>query len=96
MKILFLPSASIELLDAIDFYDFHSPELGAAFKKEFFEALDFIQLFPSAWQKVGPNTRKCILKKFPFLILYIFAGDHLIISAIAHQHRHPPSYLHRI
>jgi plasmid stabilization system protein ParE len=93
MKVLFLPSASVELLDAISFYNYHSPELGHAFQKEFFDALDFIQLFPSAWQKVGLHTRKCVLKKFPFLILYVVDGDQLLISAIAHQHRHPRFYL---
>jgi len=93
MKILFSPSASIELLDAIDFYNYHSPDLGIAFHKEFFDALEFIKLFPNGWQKVGPNTRKCVLKKFPFLILYIFDDDQIFISAIAHQHRHPRSYL---
>lgn len=93
MKVLFSPSASIELLDAIDFFDFHSPDLGLAFHKEFFDALEFITLFPKGWQKVGPNTRKCVLKKFPFLILYIVDGEQILISAIAHQHRHPRSYL---
>ena len=95
MKVLFLPSATNEFLDAIDFYDYQSAGLGLAFKKELFEAIDFIQLFPNGWQKVGPHTRKCILKKFPYIILYIVDGEQLIISAIAHQHRHPHSYLHR-
>jgi len=95
MKILLLPSASIEFLDVINFYNYHSPELGLAFKKEFCSALDLIRIFPNGLQKVGPNTRKCVLKKFPFLILYIVDGEQLIISAIAHQHRHPRSYLHR-
>ena len=96
MKILIHPSAAQELLDAVNFYDYHSPGLGLAFNKEFLEAVDFIQLFPNSWQKVGPNTRKCILKKFPYLILYIIDGEQLLISAIAHQHRHPRSYLYRL
>jgi plasmid stabilization system protein ParE len=95
MKISFFPSANIEFLDAIDFYDYHSPELGLAFKKELFEALDFIQLFPNSWQKVGPHTHKCVLKKFPYVLLYIIDGEQLLISAVAHQHRHPRSYLNR-
>jgi plasmid stabilization system protein ParE len=95
MKILFHQLATIELLDTIDFYDYQSPGLGLAFKKEFFEALDFIQLFPNGWQKVGPHTRKCVLKKFPYVIMYIADGEQLFISAVAHQHRHPRSYLNR-
>ncbi len=93
MKISFSPSAVEELRDAVNFYDYQSPGLGLAFKKEFYEVMDFIQLFPNGWQKVGPNTRKCILKKFPYLILYIVNGEELFITAIAHQHRHPESYL---
>ena len=93
MKILFLPSATQEFLDVVDFYDYQSPGLGFAFKEEFFEAVDFIQIFPRGWQKVGLHTRKCVLKKFPYIILYIVEDDRLIITAIAHQHRHPRSYL---
>ena len=93
MKILFLPSAAEEFLDIVDFYDYQSPGLGLAFRQEFIEALDFIHLFPSGWQKVGLHTRKCILKKFPYIILYIVEKECLIITAVAHQHRHPDSYL---
>ncbi len=93
METLFLPSAAEEFLDTVDFYDYQSPGLGLAFKKEFIEALDFIHLFPSGWQKVGLHTRKCILKKFPYIILYVVEKERLIITAVAHQHRHPDSYL---
>ena len=93
MKILFSPLAIEEFIDAVDFYDYQSPGLGLAFKEEFYQAMDILQLFPFGWQKVGPNTHKCILKKFPYLILYIVDSNKIFITAIAHQHRHPKSYL---
>ena len=92
MTILVTQAAAQELIAAIAFYENNSPGLGTAFYKEVAEAVEFINEFPSGWQKAGAHTRKCVLKKFPYLILYIAENDRIIITAIAHQHRHPRSY----
>ncbi|MBF0532960.1 MAG: type II toxin-antitoxin system RelE/ParE family toxin [Candidatus Omnitrophica bacterium] len=93
MKTLFLAKATFELYETIDFYDYPSPGLGSAFLQEFKETMEFIKLFPEGWQKTGLNTRKCLLKKFPYMILYIAEKNRIIITSIAHQHRHPRAYL---
>ena len=92
MNVVFLPPSDRELLDAIEFYELQLPGLGQAFAEELFESLEFIQQFPNGWQKVGRHTHKCILRKFPYLVLYVIEETQIVITSIAHQHRRPQSY----
>lgn len=93
MTIIFLPPADKEFEEAIIYYNDQLPGLGDQFYDEVIAAIKFIRKFPRGWQKVGKYTRKCILKHFPYLILYVAEEDKIIITGIAHQHRHPDYYL---
>jgi plasmid stabilization system protein ParE len=92
-SVVILPHASKELIEAKDYYAQEFPEVSHAFIEEFLHSVEFIRQFPEAWQKVGPNTHKCILKRFPFLVLYTIEESRIVITSVAHQHRHPDSYL---
>ncbi len=96
MEIIFLPPSDKELEEAVCFYEDQLIGLGKQFYAEVTEALEFIVQYPDAWYKIGPHTRRFILKRFPYLVLYIFEKDKIIITAIAHQHRYPKNYLNRI
>ncbi len=93
MNIIFLPQAQKELAEVIDFYEQQLNRLGSLFSKELFETIDLICLYPEGWQLITKHTRKCPLRKFPYLILYGIIDGVIVISSIAHQHRHPDSYL---
>jgi hypothetical protein len=95
MNIIFLPVAQQELDQTIEFYEEQVPGLGVLFRNEFLEAIDFIRLYPEGHQFITKHSRKCLLRKFPYLILYGIIDNAIIISAVAHQHRHPRSYLNR-
>ncbi len=93
MKIIFLPQAHQELADAVDFYEKQLHGLGKLFSKEIFQTIDLISLYPQGWQRITKHTHKCSLRKFPYMVLYGIIDDVIVISSIAHQHRHPNSYL---
>jgi len=95
MNIIFLPIAQQELTQTIEFYEQQIEGLGDLFRKEIFEAVDFICLYPEGYQLITKYTRKCSLRKFPYLVLYSIIKNSVIITAVAHQHRHPRSYLFR-
>lgn len=96
MKVTFIEPSDQELEDAIDFYEDQFPGLGKAFYNEVMSCINLIERFPNSWRKVGKKTRKCLLKRFPYLLLYIVDDDELLITAIAHQHRDPDYYSERI
>lgn len=94
MKAVFLPQAQRELTQAIDFYEEQLKNLGTLFSKEVLESIHLICLYPEAYPSLTSYTRKCSLRKFPYMILYGIIDNTIVISAIAHQHRHPDAYLH--
>jgi len=95
MKVIFLSIAQQEFDQAIEFYEEQLTGLGILFRNEIFEAIDFLCLYPDGHQFITKHTRKCPIRKFPYLVLYGIIDNTIIISAVAHQHRNPRSYLHR-
>ena len=96
MKIKFLKIAQIELEDAIEYYEYQVPKLGYRFLKEIEESLTRIVKFSDAYPKIGKYTRRCLVKDFPYAILYYCEYDEIIITAVAHQHRNPVNYKNRL
>ncbi len=76
----------------MDYYEERLRGLGKAFYDEIIHCIALIEQFPQAWQKVGRKSRKCLVKRFPYMILYIYGKDEIVITAIAHQHRDPQYY----
>jgi len=96
MNLKFIPPAEQELFDAYHFYEDQLIGLGYQFMNEFNRVLKFILSYPTLWAKVGKRTRRALLKRFPYFILYIFEDETVHITCIAHQHRDPEYYLDRI
>ncbi len=93
MKIHFSLLAQKEYQEAVSYYDDQNIIFGDQFIEEVDEAINLIISFPHAWSKVGTKLRKYVLKRFPYVIFYKPYDDHIVISAIAHQHRNPSYYL---
>jgi toxin ParE1/3/4 len=66
------------------------------FLNEFENAINLIKQFPEAWLKVGNNSRRALLKRFPYFVLYVYENDCIYITCIAHMHRDPEYYIKRI
>ena len=96
MKARLITSASFELDEAVNYYDHQLPGLGYRFFQEAGAAIERILFMPEAWPKVGRQTRRCMLKGFPYALLYIIDEDGILITAVAHLHRDPKHYNDRI
>ena len=96
MNVEFLEPASLELDDAIDYYNMQSKGLGDEFLIETLSIIKLISAFPSAWTKHSTNTRKAILKRFPYNLIYTIHNNTIFIIAVAHQHRIPEYCVSRI
>ena len=59
-------------------------------------AIDRITFMPEGWTKIGGRTRRCILKGFPYALLYVIDPGEILITAVAHLHRDPEHYKDRI
>ena len=89
MKLEILTVAQRELDEAIDYYNGQRPGLGDEFLAEVLAAISRIREFPDAWPRLSARTRRCRTKRFPYGVTYQFAGERILIVAIAHLHRDP-------
>lgn len=94
MNVLFLEAAKRELDDAVGYLELEFEGLGIRFKVKL--AIQRISRHPTAWSVELEDVRKCLLHKFPYKLLYSVEADHIIIIAIAHQHRDPDYWIDRM
>ena len=96
MIVEFIEPALIELDDAVEYYDMQSPGLGQRFFNEVLETIELISLYPQLWAVKSKNTRRAILRKYPFNLIYSQMSDKIIILAVAHHNREPEYWIDRI
>lgn len=96
MNVEFFGIAKQELDDAFEWYESLNSGLGYEFIKEVDNSIAIISAFPKTWRLVGENTRRCVINRFPFILLYYIKDDIIYITCVAHQHRNPEYYTNRI
>jgi plasmid stabilization system protein ParE len=90
MRIEYHPAIEAELAEIRDYYNERSPNLGADFINEFERHVLRIAAMPSRWMTVRGNTRRALMKRFPYLILFRVLDDAVIrVTVIKHERRHP-------
>ncbi|MFH0977437.1 MAG: type II toxin-antitoxin system RelE/ParE family toxin [Spirochaetota bacterium] len=96
MKVRFISPALFELDEAVRYYEYQVNGLGYRFFQEVDAAVERIKLMPEAWTKIGSKTHRCLLKNFPYAVLYVFENSEILITSIANLHRNPEHYKARI
>ena len=96
MEVHFTEPASIELDDAIQFYELQLPGLGKKFFNEIEETMELILHFPLLWTSNTTHTRKAVLRKFPYNLIYSIYQNDIYIIAVAHQNRAPEYWIDRL
>lgn len=96
MKIRYLAVAREEIREAADYYAAISPDLGRAFRVELRQLMRLVTTMPLAWPESAEGTRKCLLTRFPYLVIYAPFPDELLVLAVGHQHRRPEYWRERL
>ncbi len=89
MKFSFHPLAEAELDDAVSYYDERQHGLGIEFAEEVYATVARIIEYPAAWAKLSKHTRRCLLNRFPYGVIYQVKNRTIRIIAIANLHRRP-------
>jgi hypothetical protein len=63
--------------------------LGVQFLTEFDAAIRRIFAYPKSYALLENEVRRCLIKRFPYGILYGIDADTILIIAVAHLHRKP-------
>lgn len=88
----FHPAARQEFRDAVRFYDERAFGLGRKFTDEVEDAIRRICEMPAAWPMLSEDVRRCMLRRFPYALLYRQSKRAIEIIAVMHQRRHPDSW----
>lgn len=96
MTFRFLPPAEAELLEGISYYAAIRSELGARFEQAVAEAVRGAVAQPERGAPSSKNTRRWLVKSFPFGIIYRAGESGILIVAVAHQRKRPEYWAGRI
>lgn len=89
VRVELVPEALREIEDAIDWYRERSPRTAEAFARETERAVQLIAADPRIWPHFEAGTRRYVLRKFPYSIIYREQEDRIEIVAMAHHKRQP-------
>ncbi len=91
----YLAEALTEAEAAARWYAERSPAAGVGFDDEVEAAEAAIAAHPEAWPRFDHGTRRYLLRRYPFSIVYQFDVNRIVIVAVAHAKRRPGYWKHR-
>jgi toxin ParE1/3/4 len=82
--------AEAELEQAIAYYESQRTGLGGDFRREFEAALHRVRENPHLYAvEDEAGARYCLIRRFPYTLVYVDLDDQIWIVAVAHQKRRP-------
>lgn len=95
-RVDFLEEALEEAEQAAAWYAERSDRAAAAFAAELDRAVETVAEVPLAWPEARHGTRRCLLWRFPFNVVFRIEPGRLVIVAVAHTSRKPDYWSRRI
>jgi plasmid stabilization system protein ParE len=89
IRIRFHEFALDEVSAAERYYSSRSVSLGLEFIDALDHALARLRAFPESGAPHLRGTRRLLLERFPFAVIYTLEENHVVIVAVAHQRRKP-------
>lgn len=97
MQISFNPEAEAEAKAAALYYRTQGgSQVADEFSGTLRDAIALIRERPAMGTPGNRRTRRMILKRFPYSVVYRIDGEHIRILAVAHQHRRPGYWAQRL
>jgi len=92
----YLEEAVVEAATAAAWYSTRSAAAAAGFEAELAEAESAIHMLPNAWPPYDHGTRRYLLRRYPFGVVYRVERTRVLIVAVAHGHRRPGDWRDRV
>ena len=83
------------MIDAMFYYEHQAEGLGSDFIDRIGEAVSPIEKNPEAYPKISNDVRRCLVRQFPFALLYKVGSNELLILAVMHLKRKPSYWIGR-
>ena len=72
-----------------------SDKLAEEFLGRLDEAFQRIAAEPESYPRVFQDIRQMRVRRFPYVVSYLFEDDRIVILAVLHGHRNPSEWRHR-
>ena len=89
-------AALAEAVEAQEFYAAQRPGLGDEFAAELDKAMMRIAAYPTVWPPFSGRTRRYLMDRFPYSVVYQLNGETARVVAVFHQHRRPGVWRSRL
>ena len=90
------PEAQREAEATVEWYGQRSPHAAARLVVELRSALERIQQSPNQFPQLAFNTRRKVLGRFPYLVVFRETTSEIEIVAVAHGRRRPGYWRERL
>ena len=87
MKLFYTEEALDERDAAFRWYQEQRDGLGLSFLAHLEYLVNNIVDFPSSARQYADGSRRAVMRKFPFVMVYTVEGDAVVITAICHTSR---------
>ncbi len=75
MRFYFHPKAEVEFDKAVEYYEHCQSGLGLEFAEEVYASIARIIKYPAAWSELSKNSRRCLINRFPYGVIYTGQGS---------------------
>jgi hypothetical protein len=95
ISVKFHEAAEKEMVLAAGYYEYQQVDLGRRFLAAIQDSINRIVINPELYNPILPDVRRCLVKTFPFGIIFKHKQNHVFIVAIMHLHRDPDYWKER-
>jgi hypothetical protein len=96
MRFCFHPRADEEFDEAVQYYEDCQTGLGLESAEEVYAAIGRIAAYHDAWPVMSTSTRRCLVNRFPYGVIFQVKSGMLRIVAVANLHRRPDYWRDRV
>jgi toxin ParE1/3/4 len=93
--IIIRPEAEQDIREAYSWYETQISGLGANFLLRIDAALSSVQRNPRQYPLIHQEVRRCLVRRFPYGILFLEEDKRVIVLAVFHAKRDPRSWQER-
>lgn len=94
-RLVVRPAAASDLAEAYRWYERRRTGLGEEMMQEARAVIDRMLALPLSFPVVHRETRRALVRRFPYGLFFRLDGDAVIVVAFYHLHRNPRSWKQR-
>lgn len=95
-KVEYHPEARLEMQESAVWYDRQVDGLGLEFLLEIKRVESLITRNPATWPEYESGTRRYVMKRFPYAVIYLTSEESIQVVAVAHCRRKPGYWKDRV